>query len=87
MRTTIDLPDDILKRAKIAAVDRGTTLRRLIESALRHELRLPSAQKPRTGRADFPIFDSREPGSLDLNAADISRIEAEEDGRRHGLDL
>ena len=27
MRTTLDLPDDLMKRAKIAAVKRGSTLR------------------------------------------------------------
>jgi hypothetical protein len=43
MRTTIDLPDELLKRAKIAAVQRGTSLRELIGLALEHELE----EKPR----------------------------------------
>ncbi len=38
MRTTLDLPDDLLRSAKIAAVQRGTTLRDLVTSALRREL-------------------------------------------------
>ena len=38
MRTTVDLPDDLMKRAKIAAVRRGSTLRDLIAEALRRLL-------------------------------------------------
>lgn len=35
MRSTFDLPDDLMKRAKIAAVKRGSTLRDLVAEALR----------------------------------------------------
>ncbi len=38
MRTTIDLPDDLLKQAKILAVQRGATLRDLMAAGLRAEL-------------------------------------------------
>jgi plasmid stability protein len=38
MRSTFDLPDDLMKRAKIAAVRRGSTLRDLIAEALRRLL-------------------------------------------------
>jgi len=34
MRTTLDLPDELMKRAKIAAVKRGSTLRDLVADAL-----------------------------------------------------
>ncbi len=42
MRTTLDLPDDILRRAKIAAVERGTSLRQIVINALRREIEEPS---------------------------------------------
>jgi hypothetical protein len=53
MRTTVDLPDDLLKRAKIAAVQRGTSLRELIGQALERELE----DKPRKRRrmAEPPV--------------------------------
>ena len=35
MRTTFDLPDDLMRRAKIAAVKRGSTLRDLVAEAWR----------------------------------------------------
>jgi len=38
MRSTFDLPDDLVKRAKIAAVKRGSTLRDLVAEALRRLL-------------------------------------------------
>ena len=38
MRTTIDLPDDLLRQAKIHAVRRGATLRDLVAAGLRAEL-------------------------------------------------
>ena len=38
MRTTVDLPGDLMKRVKIAAVKRGSTLRDLIAEALRQSL-------------------------------------------------
>ena len=39
MKTTLDLPDDLLVAAKTAAARRRTTLRAIVESALRRELR------------------------------------------------
>ena len=41
MRTTLDLPDELLKRAKIEAVERGTSLRDLVGAALERELNCP----------------------------------------------
>ncbi|MBS0366208.1 MAG: hypothetical protein JSR67_10350 [Proteobacteria bacterium] len=43
MRTTLDLPDDLMKRAKIAAVKRGSSLRDLVAEALRCLLAAQSA--------------------------------------------
>lgn len=36
MRTSIDIPDPLLKRAKSLAQQRGTTLRQLLLEGLRH---------------------------------------------------
>ena len=38
-KTTIDLPDDLVRKAKALAARRGTTLRALIERDLRNTLR------------------------------------------------
>ena len=36
MKTTIDLPDEVLQRAKIVAVQRKTTLKELVTQGLLH---------------------------------------------------
>jgi len=38
MRTTIELPDELFRQAKITAAKEGVTLRSIIESGLRTEL-------------------------------------------------
>lgn len=53
MRTTLDLPDDLLQQAKIAAVKRRSTLRDLVASGLRREL---AANDPRQARSGLPAI-------------------------------
>ena len=86
MRTTLDLPDELMKRAKIEAVERGTTLRNLMGAALERELRQPARSERETvrKRVQFPIFDSNAPGTLRLTSAGIAKLEGAEDARRHG---
>jgi len=74
-----------MKRAKIAAVERGVTLRELIGTALTRELVAGPPPLGARRRVQFPVFSSTRPGSLRLTNADIARSEAAEDRRRHGL--
>ena len=53
MRTTLELPDDLLRRAKIAAVERGSTLRQLVIDALQREM--ASNERPRRRLTKPPI--------------------------------
>lgn len=62
MRSTFDLPDGLMKQAKLAAVERGLTLRDLVAEGLRHvlveknpvrrRLKLPVVKIP----ADAPLL-------------------------------
>ena len=45
MKTTVELPDDLLIQAKQFAAGRRTTLRALLESGLRHELKQSAPAK------------------------------------------
>ena len=45
MKTTLELPDELFREAKITAAKRKTTLKSLIEHALRRELYPTSANK------------------------------------------
>ena len=65
MRTTLDLPDELLKKAKVAAIERGTTLREVVSVALSRELGVEP--RPDSGRrARFPLIRSKRPGKLKL---------------------
>jgi hypothetical protein len=52
MKTTIDLPDSLLEEAKRVAARRSTTVKALVESGLRKELRA------RSERATFRLRDA-----------------------------
>jgi hypothetical protein len=51
MKTTVEISDKLLARAKRLATQRGTTLKSVIEDALRKEL----AQDEARGRSPAPI--------------------------------
>ena len=55
MRTTINLPDDLILRAKKAALESDTTLTEIIANALREALSKRGSKKP---RRDFKIVTS-----------------------------
>jgi len=38
VKTTIDIPEPLLKKAKIRAIERGQSLKQLVLTALEHEL-------------------------------------------------
>ena len=46
MKTTIDLPDSLYKRAKIRAIERGLTLKDIVLTSLERELDAPLADVP-----------------------------------------
>jgi len=47
MKTTIELPDDLLAEAKVRAAEQRRPLRALIEAALRAELRSDRTREPK----------------------------------------
>lgn len=46
MKTTIDIPEALYKKAKIRAIESGQTLRELVVASLERELATPSAALP-----------------------------------------
>lgn len=76
MRTTLDLPDDILRRAKIAAVERGSSLRQLVTDALRHEIEGP-APSVRSRMTVPPIKLSADAPLRSLSPDAVKRLDAE----------
>jgi hypothetical protein len=71
MKTTLDLDDELLDRARQLAAQRGTTLRALIEDSLRARLHLRPAPAGRF-RLDFPVVEDAEAPHVDI--ADRGRL-------------
>ena len=73
MRTTLEFPDALARRAKTAAVQRGISLKALVTKAVEHDLDT-AASKP-SGRAlRFPLVGSRKPGAMRLTPAEVHEI-------------
>ncbi|MEM0965447.1 MAG: hypothetical protein AAGJ81_04735 [Verrucomicrobiota bacterium] len=81
MRTTLDIPDETFRKAKIAAVERGITLREIVVRALNREL-IHTPEHP-VRRAQFPIFQSKAKGLLTPEV--VREAEREEDESQDGL--
>lgn len=75
MRTTLDLPDDVLRRAKIAAVERGSTLRQLVIDALRHEME-GSVRAPRRRLSAAPVKLAADAPLRTLSPDEAKRLDA-----------
>jgi len=71
MRTTIEIPDDLFRKAKAQAALEGVRLRDVIERGLRLVLAEPAP--PVSKRVHFPLHPSRRPGAL--SAEDVCRAE------------
>jgi len=85
MRTTLEIPDDVFQRAKIAAIERRTTLRALVATAVAKEVGAPLPTTAKRARLEFPLFASRQPGRLRLTGRAIEAAEAAVELRRHDL--
>lgn len=46
MKTTLEIPDALFRRAKSAAAERGIPLRQLVTEAVQEKLRTTSTEKP-----------------------------------------
>lgn len=65
MRTTVDLPDDLLQAAQERAAAEGLHLREYIERTLR--VALAESMSRGAGRVTFPLHRSSKPGALTEN--------------------
>jgi len=75
MRTTLDLPDEVLRRAKIAAVERGSSLRQLVIDALQREVGIPESRRRRLTSA--PVKLARDAPLRTLSPDEVKRLDTE----------
>ena len=79
MRTTIDMPDALMRAAKARAAERGESLKDLVNRALAHELGLPSGATRKTGRVTLPLIArDAAPAVLITNDDIATALEAED---------
>jgi len=83
MRTTIDMPDALMRAAKARAAERGESLKDLVNRALAHELGLPSAPKRKTGRVTLPLIAREAAPTILVTNEDISAALEAEDIERY----
>lgn len=82
MRTTLDLPSDLMHAAKVKAAQRGETLKELFTRAIAHEVRGIS-QGRAAGRLNFPLIGRDEGPKVEVTNADIDAALAAEDVERY----
>ena len=82
MRTTLELPDDILRRAKIEAVERGSTLRQLVIDALQREI--AGTERPRKRLTKPPIKLAADAPLRRMSPEAVKRVDAEDLQRSEG---
>jgi hypothetical protein len=80
MKTTLDITDTLLRKAKVAAAQQNTTLTRLIEEGLQLRLRTRRKAEDAT-RLKLPVLKGRGGvvGKLDVlsNKAMLERMESQ----------
>src|SRR5258708_25246548 len=78
MRTTVDMPAELMQAAKVRAAEGGETLNDLVTRAVAQELRIP-ARPARSGRVSFPLVGRDATPSVNVTNADIeAALEAED---------
>lgn len=81
MKTTIDLPDEIFRRAKAIASGRGMTLKRFFTEALEEKLRLYSSETDAPWMAGFGVLSDLSDENrrvLDIIEQEFERISPED---------
>ncbi len=81
MRTTVEIPDHILRRAKSAAALEGRSFKQYLLDALQSQLARSADRAEKKRRVTLPLVPSRVPGSVKLTGDDVARaLEAEDQG-------
>jgi hypothetical protein len=83
MRTTLDLPPDLMRAAKVRAAQRGESLKDLFTRAIAHEVSNPARGRP-AGRVTFPLIGRDDGPRVEVANADIEAAFEAEDIERFG---
>jgi hypothetical protein len=81
MRTTVDLPPDLFRKAKARAASRGESLKTLLARAVASDVGRDRGG-PSHQRVILPLFGDQAGPPVDLDASDVARALADEDAVR-----
>jgi len=76
VRTTIDFPDSLFRRAKVVAAVRGSSMRELIIRALEREVNAEDSPRSTSGpkQTRFPVINLKSGRKLDLSNFDFDDL-------------
>jgi hypothetical protein len=83
MRTTIDMPSNLMRAAKARAAEDGESLKDLVNRAVAREVGLPATPKGKTGRVTLPLIARNATPSVLITNADIADAFDAEDVERY----
>jgi hypothetical protein len=83
MRTTIDLPSDLMHAAKVRAAQRGESLKDLFTRAIAQEVGSPRRARP-AGRLTLPLIGQDSEPRVEVTNAGIAAAFEAEDIERYG---
>ncbi len=70
MRTTVDIPAELMHAARVRAAERGETFKDLVTRAIAYELRVPARSAP-AGRVSLPLVSAKTRPDASISNADI----------------
>ena len=78
MRTTVDFPPDLFRKAKARAASRGESLKTLLTRAVATEI---GRDRDRSAgqRMRLPLFGDPAGPAVDVDASELARVLADED--------
>jgi hypothetical protein len=82
MRTTVELPPDLLRAAKARSAESGESLKALLTRAVSAELQQAPSHVGRSARVELPLFGSINGGRVRLDNRDLERILRDDEARR-----
>jgi hypothetical protein len=79
MRTTVELPAELMKQAKARAAAQGESLKTLLTRAVASELGKSRNLEEASTRVHLPLFGNTQRKSIRITGEDIARALAEDD--------
>ena len=79
MRTTVELPPDLMKQAKARAAARGESLKKLLTRAVASELGKARHPRESGSRIALPLFGNSKGSLVNVSNEDIARTLANDD--------